>query len=139
MQITYKEDKKIDVKQLEGLFLSLNWESGNYPNRLAKGMENSTYVITAWDKDQLVGLVRAMSDDSTIAIIHYVLVHPKYRGFGIGGKLMDILMTKLSDVLYVEVLASEEKSISFYEKYGIVRNEKYTALKRNNMDKLIDF
>lgn len=62
MAITYRETKSFQPQQLERLFLSVNWESGNYPDRLVRAMENSTHVVSAWDGERLVGLVRALDD-----------------------------------------------------------------------------
>jgi len=43
-------------------------------------MHNSTRVISAWDGDKLVGLVRALDDGETVAFLHYLLVDPAYQG-----------------------------------------------------------
>lgn len=42
-------------------------------------MRNSTHVISAWDGDRLIGLVRSLDDGATIAFLHYVLVDPSTR------------------------------------------------------------
>ena len=36
---------------MQKLFLSVHWESGNYPEKLVRAMHNSTRVISAWDGD----------------------------------------------------------------------------------------
>lgn len=56
MDIKFKETKEFTKQQLEQLFLSVNWSSGKYPDRLVRAMENSSNVISAWDGDKLVGL-----------------------------------------------------------------------------------
>ena len=50
-------------------------------------MQNSSHVISAWDGDKLVGLVRALDDGETIAFLHYLLVDPAYHGLHIGHTL----------------------------------------------------
>ena len=67
----------MDIKRL---FLSVNWESGNYPDKLVRAFNNSSHIISAWDENRLVGLVRAIDDGETIAFIHYLLVDPEYQG-----------------------------------------------------------
>lgn len=47
MPIEYKDTKEFSASQLQRLFLSVNWESGNYPEKLEKAMRNSTHVISA--------------------------------------------------------------------------------------------
>ena len=51
-------------------------------------MRNSAYVISAWDGDNLIGLIRALSDGETVAFLHYLLVDPAYQGRHIGDELM---------------------------------------------------
>lgn len=65
MNIKYKNTKVFTVEELQGLFLSVEWESGNYPEKLVRAMQNSSHVISAWDGDKLVGLVRALDDGRT--------------------------------------------------------------------------
>ncbi len=65
MNIKYKKSKVFTVEELQGLFLSVEWESGNYPEKLVRAMQNSSHVISAWDGDKLIGLVRALDDGRT--------------------------------------------------------------------------
>ena len=115
MEIRYKDTKSFKAEDLERLFLSINRESGKYPEKLAGAMENSTYVVSAWDGDKLVGLVRSLSDDETVAFIHYLLVDPEYQKCHIGDGLMSRMMKNFDNLLYVKLMPSEPKTISFYE------------------------
>ena len=76
-QIVYTERKKFTQKQVQELFLSVDWVSGEYPERLYKALMHSSTVITAWDGEQLVGLVRVLDDSEMTAYMHYVLVDPR--------------------------------------------------------------
>ncbi|MCI9337980.1 MAG: N-acetyltransferase [Lachnospiraceae bacterium] len=78
MEIIYKDTKIFSEEELQRLFLSVKWESGNYPKKLVNAMRNSTHVISAWDNECLV------DDGETVAFIHYLLVDPKYQGLHIG-------------------------------------------------------
>ena len=49
MEIEYKQTKDFTADELQELFLSVHWESGNYPEKLVRAMHNSTRVISAWD------------------------------------------------------------------------------------------
>ena len=53
MEIRYKDTKSFKAEDLERLFLSINRDSGKYPEKLARAMENSTYVVSAWDGESL--------------------------------------------------------------------------------------
>ena len=80
--LIYTEEKKFTKEQVQQLFLSVHWISGNYPDRLYKALMNSSTVLTVWDDEKLVGLIRVLDDTEMLAQIHYVLVHPDYQGNG---------------------------------------------------------
>ena len=103
MEIEYKQTKDFTADELQKLFLSVHWESGNYPEKLVRAMHNSTRVISAWDGDKLVGLVRALDDGETVAFLHYLLVDPAYQGQYIGDELMKRIMSFYQNLLYVKV------------------------------------
>ncbi|MCD7839226.1 MAG: GNAT family N-acetyltransferase [Erysipelotrichaceae bacterium] len=116
--ITYTEDKIFNQEQVQQLFLSVNWISGEYPKRLYKALMHSSTVITAWDDDQLVGLIRVLDDSEMVAYVHYVLFHPSYQGQGIASHLIQLVKDKYKDYLYIEVMPEESKNATFYQKYG---------------------
>ena len=134
MNIEYKEIRDFDRDDLERLFLSVNWESGRYPDRLVRAMKNSTHVVSAWDGERLVGLVRALDDGETVALIHYLLVDPQYQGKHIGDELMKRLMNHFRNLLYVKVMPSDLKNIAFYGRYGFKQYDNYSALVVKNFD-----
>lgn len=128
MEIIYRETKEFTPDQLERLFLSVKWESGKYPDRLAEGMRNSSHVISAWDGDKLVGLVRGLDDGTTVAFLHYLLVDPDYQGQHIGEGLMQRILAKYEHHLYVKIMPSDPKTIPFYEKFGFRQFDRYCAM-----------
>ncbi len=130
MSIQYRDTKEFSKEQLQRLFLSVNWESGHYPEKLVRAMRNSTQVISAWDGDTLVGLVRALDDGETVAFLHYLLVDPAYQGQHIGGELMERLMERFTNLLYVKVIPSDPATMPFYARYGFRQYENYSAMVR---------
>lgn len=118
MAIQYTDEKKFTQKQVEELFLSLDWISGKYPGRLYKALINSSTVFTAWDNGQLVGLVRVLDDGAMLAYMHYVLVHPDYQGKGIARTMIEKVKDKYKNYLYLEVMPEESKNAAFYERFG---------------------
>ncbi|MGM9522002.1 MAG: GNAT family N-acetyltransferase [Oscillospiraceae bacterium] len=126
--ITYKETKEFTAAELERLFLSVNWESGRYPGRLQRGLRNSSQVISAWDGDKLVGLVRGIDDGETVALLHYLLVDPEYQGLSIGRELMERIMAKYSGLLYIKIMPSDPATIPFYKKFGFDIYDNYSAM-----------
>ena len=116
--IEYTEEKKFNVTQVQELFLSVGWISGQYPTRLHKALMNSSTVISAWDGDRLVGLVRVLDDSELVAYMHYVLVHPDYHGQRIAGHMVELVKEKYKDYLYIELMPEERRNAAFYEKHG---------------------
>lgn len=118
INIRYTEEKKFTQEQVQQLFLSVGWVSGQYPARLYKALMHSSTVITAWDDNKLVGLVRLLDDGELVAYMHYVLVNPRYHGMGIAGNMIQMVKEKYKDYLYIEIMPEERKNASFYEKHG---------------------
>ena len=55
MSITYKNTHNFSKRELEELFLSVEWSSGEFPKKLVLAMRNINCVYSAWDGDELVG------------------------------------------------------------------------------------
>ncbi len=130
MPITYRTTKEFTPESLQRLFQSVRWESGNYPDKLARAMANSTAVVSACDGDWLVGLVRALSDGETVAFLHYLLVDPAYQGQHIGDELMRRILAPMADLLYVKIMPSDPATIPFYARYGFRQYDHYSAMVR---------
>lgn len=134
MEIRYSNTKDFSSRDLQDLFLSVNWESGRYPEKLVRAMKNSTHVISAWHEDRLVGLIRALDDGETVAFLHYLLVNPDYQNRHIGGELMKRMLANFESLLYVKVMPSDPKTIPFYERYGFKTYENYSAMVLKHFD-----
>ena len=57
MEIKYKDIHDFNQQELQELFLSVEWSSGHFPEKLVVAMRNFETVYTAWDDNKLVGLV----------------------------------------------------------------------------------
>ncbi len=116
--IVYKEIKDFPREQLAELFASVEWETPEDAPMLVRAFANSTRVISAWDGERLVGIIRSMDDDLWSANIDCLVVHRSYQRQGIGSALVKRLLERLSHVKYVSVSPSERENIGFYEKLG---------------------
>ena len=122
MTITYKDTHDFSENELRDLFLSVEWSSGNYPDKLVTAMKNYKTVYTAWDGEKLTGLICAMDDGIMTAYIHYLLVDPAYQNSGIGRQLVTKIKEKYKDYLRIVIVAYDDK-IGFYENCGFKRSE----------------
>ena len=118
MNIRYTEEKCFTPEQVQALFRSVGWVSGEYPSRLHKALMHSSTVLTAWDGERLVGLARVLDDSEMVAYMHYVLVHPDYHGQGIAGAMIEQVKAKYRDFLYLEIMPEERKNAAFYQRFG---------------------
>ena len=119
--------KNIDIDNLQHLFLSVGWESGDYPDELAKAISRFSSVFSAWDKNRLVGLICSFDDGYLNAYIQYLLVDPKYQREGIGHKLMAALMDRYRNLKNISLLSYKE-SINFYEALGFKKDDEAFAM-----------
>lgn len=131
--IKYTEEKIFTMEQVQELFLSVNWVSGNYPERLYKALMNSSTVLTVWDDDRLVGLARVLDDTEMLAQIHYVLVHPDHQGQGIAGKMVEYIKDKYKDFMYIDGMPENKNNVPFYEKHGFKLMENGAAIQICNL------
>ena len=118
MAIVYTDKREYTKDDLQMLFRSVDWISANYPERLKKALDNCETVFTAWDDEQLVGLVNAIDDSELTAYVHYLCVNPKYQGQGIGRTLLDKIKEKYKNYLYIIIIAENEELIKYYSKNG---------------------
>jgi ribosomal protein S18 acetylase RimI-like enzyme len=117
MSITYKDTHDFSEQDLKDLFLSVEWSSGHFPDKLVVAMKNFKTVISAWDGEKLVGMICAMDDGIMNAYVHYLLVRPEYQGKSIGRELVERVKEIYKDYLRVVVVAYNEE-LSFYENCG---------------------
>lgn len=132
--LTYTEEKIFTMEQVQELFLSVNWVSGQYPQRLYKALMHSSTVLTVWDGSRLVGLTRVLDDSEMLAQIHYVLVHPDYQGQGIAGKMIEYIKDKYKDFFYLEGMPEDKNNVPFYVKHGFSVMENGAAIQICHMD-----
>ncbi|MBR5113328.1 MAG: GNAT family N-acetyltransferase [Clostridia bacterium] len=122
MSIIYKDTHDFTPAELERLFLSVEWSSGHFPEKLAEAMKNFRTVYSAWDADKLIGMICAMDDGIMNAYVHYLLVDPEYHGQTIGRNLVDMVKEKYKDYLRIAVIAYNDE-LRFYENCGFVKSD----------------
>ncbi len=85
---------------------------------------NSYKVVTAWDRDQIIGAGRLISDGLCYGWVHDLGVLPDFRKKGIARKVMKELMNGDEDLLFG--LTSSFEAVEFYYKLGFKKHK--TAL-----------
>ena len=122
MKLIYKDIHGFNREELEDLFLSVEWSSGHYPDKLVVAMRNFKTVYTAWDGNKLVGLICAMDDGVMTAYIHYLLVRPEYHQMGIGHRLVEMMKEHYASYLRIALIAYNDE-LDFYQSCGFKKAE----------------
>lgn len=122
MKIEYKKNKDFSESDLQDLFLSVDWDSGNYPEKLKIALKNSHMVYAAYDDGKLVGLINSLSDGIMTVYFHYLLVRPEYQGQGIGKKLVELMLGEYADFARKAIIAYDSE-VEFYKKCGFELGE----------------
>ncbi len=126
-EIIYKEIHEFEKEDLEDLFLSVEWSSGHFPDKLQIAMRNFETVISAWDEDKLVGMICALDDGIMTAYVHYLLVRPDYQDRGIGRELVEKVKKIYKDYLRIVVVGYDDE-IRFYENCGFEKADDASPL-----------
>lgn len=131
------QKSKLDLSQLQALFnLTAFWAKERSIEDLEIAVTNSEPVISVWDRNNLIGFARATSDGVYRATIWDVVIHPDYRGLGLGTKLVESVLThpKLSRVEKVYLMTTYQQE--FYQKIGFSSNQSTTMIieNKNNLN-----
>ncbi len=125
----------IAAEALLALYKSVNWTVyTNEANRdkLGTAVRNSTYVVSAWKDEELVGLARVLSDDVSIFYLQDILVRPEYQGLGIGRKLLANCLERFEHVrAKVLMTDNEERQLKFYQSMGFENAREITRFVLN--------
>ncbi|KJH73392.1 GNAT family N-acetyltransferase [Aliterella atlantica] len=123
---------QVDLIQLQALFkLGAFWAKERSTDDLRIAIENSEPVISLWDGQKLIGFARATSDGIYRATIWDVVIHPDYRGAGLGSKLVETVLShpRMNRVERVYLMTTHQQR--FYEKIGFEPNSTTTMVLYN--------
>lgn len=120
MNIVYKEC--ISVEDYNTLREAVGWGT-LCDEQVRQGLEHSTYVISGYYKDKIIGSARIIWDRGYIAYLADVMVMPEYQKMGIGYYMVEQAITFVKSQLKAGwkikiVLISAKGKEAFYKKFG---------------------
>lgn len=122
LALTFQTGSDLPAGQLEELYNSVGWlayTSGEPGRRLPEAIRNSTFVVSAWHSERLVGLARCLSDDVAICYLQDILIHPDYQRQGVGRRLLERCLERHAHVRLTVLLTDDEaRQKQFYESLG---------------------
>lgn len=124
MPIVYNATQKdLPSAQLQRLFQLVGWSDGSENEDMISKFNtpfvNSTFVVSAWEGERLVGAVRVLSDKVIRSVVYDLLVDPAYQGSGIGRELLQRCLEQFPGTEWF--LQTSEEAAGFYEKLGLKR------------------
>lgn len=136
MSIILKEQKNIGQENLSKLYGDVEWHAYTKDlDLLQQALMQSLDVISAWENDKLIGLIRIIGDGLTIIYIQDLLVLNAYQSKGIGTKLMQHVLKKYKTVRQKVLLTEEAPDVRyFYEKNGLQSCDKGQLVAFAKMD-----
>jgi N-acetylglutamate synthase-like GNAT family acetyltransferase len=132
-QIQFCDRKsQFDLEQLQALFKrGAFWAQERSIEDLSIAIANSEPVVSVWDRERLIGFARATSDGIYRATIWDVVIDPDYRGAGLGGKLVETVLShpRMNRVERVYLMTTHQQK--FYERIGFECNASTTMVLYN--------
>lgn len=128
--IIYKVNTIPQINDLLALYSDVGWTAyTSNPELLLTAYENSLKVISAWDGNQLTGIIRAVGDGCTILYIQDILVLNSYQRNGIGKQLMHDLLN-IYPTIRQKVLMTDNQpeTIAFYTSLGFVPTTNHNGI-----------
>jgi len=123
MEISYKlgiipeTDSIIEVYNSSGL---------NRPTtdkeRIAEMYANSNLVVTAWDKGELVGIARSLTDFCYCCYLSDLAIRKEYQKLGIGKELIRLTREEIGPKTTL-LLLSAPSAMEYYPKTGFRKIE----------------
>jgi N-acetylglutamate synthase-like GNAT family acetyltransferase len=124
IDITPETDQIIDVYNSSGI---------NRPTvdrqRIKKMYDNSNLIVTAWDKDKLVGISRSLTDYCYCCYLSDLAVRKDYQTSGIGKKLIELTKNEIGEQTAL-LLLSAPTAMDFYPKVGFQKIDNAFLIKR---------
>ena len=131
MQITFKSDVMPPTISIIDLYNSagINRPTSDH-ERISRMYANSNLIVTAWDKDKLVGISRSLTDFCYCCYLSDLAVREEYKRKGIGKKMIEITKEIVGDQSMLLLLAAPS-AIEYYPKAGLEKVDNGFIIKRN--------
>ncbi len=118
--IVYKDYERPDVDAIAALYKTSNLRRPVEDRaRLQRMYDHSPLVLTAWDGDRLVGILRGWSDGGFVGYLADLAVDPRYQGQGIGKELLYLAIDTNSEVQFA--LRAADAARDYYAHVGWTR------------------
>jgi len=90
-----------------------------------KAMQNSLYILTAYENDEPIGMGRIVGDGAVICYVQDLIVIPEKQSDGIGGMILNRLKEFVAKegipgtTMMFDLMCAKGRE-NFYEKHGFI-------------------
>ena len=104
------------ISQMEELFKETKWNEydGTSLAVVQRSLAHSMDIITAWDGEELIGLLRCVGDYYTILYVQDIVVKSNHRRQGVGQEMLARLLSRYPTVKTRVVIAENTPEISAF-------------------------
>lgn len=128
-EIIISDDKsKFPVEQAIELLHTTYWAEKRDTEVIRKSIENSI-VFGVYSDDSLIGMARVITDFATTFYIADVIIDEKYRGKGLGKKLISTIMSDERFSSLFGILVTRDAH-GLYEHFGFKRDTERAMTRR---------
>lgn len=124
MAFTIRNTKDLPLKQVRELYNDVGWTKYTKDtDKISRAFQNSLLILSAWEAEELLGLIRIVGDGETIIYVQDLLVKEKAQRRGIATKLILQAIGKFPDVRQkVLITDTNPATVSFYESVGFKKS-----------------
>ena len=127
--IIISDDKtKFPVEKAIELLHTTYWAEKRDPEVIRKSIENSI-VFGVYSEDSLIGMARVITDFATTFYLADVIIDEKYRGNGIGKKLISTIVSDNRFSSLLGILVTKDAH-GLYEHFGFKRDTERAMTRR---------
>jgi len=91
--LTYHLDRRLEVGAIRALYAAAPLRRPIHdPDRIRRMFEGSNVVISAYEGERLVGLLRGWTDFAFDGYVCDLAIHPAYQKARVGRRLLDLAM-----------------------------------------------
>ena len=129
IDVIISDDKsKFPVEKAIELLHTTYWAENRDPEVIRKSIENSI-VFGVYKDDSLIGMARVITDFATTFYIADVIIDEKYRGNGLGKKLISTIMSDERFSSLFGILVTRDAH-GLYEHFGFKRDTERAMTRR---------
>jgi len=112
-------ERRPPAEDVVALLRSVGWDlRASNPDALARAIEGTFEMASAWHGERLVGTARSISDGAQNAVIAMVIVDPDFQGLGVGERMLHLLIDGRDGVRFT--LAAAPGVDAWYRTLGFI-------------------